>query len=147
MILIHNNTLSLSENSRMTFVGNRAIDTGGAVYIVTSTYIYYYYATYTVCTNCFLNLNDHSNSAKQLVFANNSAGQGGDVVYGGRMGYSCPPHYLSCLSKFLEISVINPKPISPISSDPSRVCFCNKSGVPDCFTTYHRNRHCTGHKT
>ena len=137
MILIHNNTLSLSENSRMTFVGKRAIDTGGAVYIVTSTYIYYYYATYTVCTNCFLNLNDHINSAKQLVFANNSAGQGGDVVYGGRMGYSCPPHYLSCLSKFLEISVINPKPLSPISSDPSRVCFCNKSGVPDCFTTYH----------
>ena len=37
MILIHNNTLSLSENSRMTFVGNRAIDTGGAVYVVTRT--------------------------------------------------------------------------------------------------------------
>ena len=37
MILIHNNTLSLSENSRVTFVGNRAIDTGGAVYVVTRT--------------------------------------------------------------------------------------------------------------
>ena len=36
-ILIHNNTLSLSENSRVTFVGNRAIDTGGAVYVVTRT--------------------------------------------------------------------------------------------------------------
>ena len=37
MIFIHNNTFSFSENSTATFVGNRAVDIGGAIYIVTST--------------------------------------------------------------------------------------------------------------
>ena len=152
MILIQNNTLSLSENGMVTFVGNRAIDTGGAVYIVTSTF----YALrdfindgddYMICTNCFLNLNDNNNSAKQLIFSNNSAGQGGNVVYGGRMEFTCPPSFsfydpydhdnISCLNKFLEISVINPKTLSPISSEPSRVCFCRKTGIPDCWILYH----------
>ena len=152
MILIQNNTLSLSENGMVTFVGNRAIDTGGAVYIVTSTF----YALrdfindgddYMICTNCFLNLNDNNNSAKQLIFSNNSAGQGGNVVYGGRMEFTCPPSFsfydpydhdnISCLNKFLEVSVINPKILSPISSEPSRVCFCRKSGIPDCWILYH----------
>ena len=45
---------------------------------------------YMICTNCFLSLHGISNSVKQLIFTNNSAGQGGDVVYGGRMESTCP---------------------------------------------------------
>ena len=98
---------------------------------------------YMICTNCFLSLHGISNSVKQLIFTNNSAGQGGDVVYGGRMESTCPIDaynildYSSCLSRFLEVSVINPKTLSPISSEPSRVCFCNKSGTPDCLPLSH----------
>ena len=51
------------------------------------------------------------------------------------MGHTC--HFFSCLNQFFEMSVINPKTLSPISSDPSRVCYCNKSGIPDCWTLYH----------
>ena len=151
MIFIHNNSLSLSENSRVTFVGNRAIHTGGAMYILPSIFtapnsrisilyctLYHCFFDFSVSSSstCFLNLNDIESSTKQLIFTNNTAGQGGDVVYGGSLGTTSYTNK-SCLSKFLEISVINPKTLSPISSDPSRVCFCNKSGIPDCLTTYH----------
>ena len=44
---------------------------------------------------------------------------------------------ISCLSRFLKISVINQETLSPISSEPSRVCFCSKSGIPDCLAIYH----------
>ena len=137
MTFFYKNSLSVSENSRVTFIGNRAIDTGGAIYIVTNTY-YTQYDSNMRC-HCFLGLYD-SNSAKQLIFINNSAGQGGDVVYGGKMGSLCHTIndiFFSCLIRFLKISVINPKTLSPISSDPSRVCFCNKSGIPDCLIFYH----------
>ena len=40
MIFFHDNYLSLSENSRVTYFGNRATDTGGAMYIVTSPFHY-----------------------------------------------------------------------------------------------------------
>ena len=93
MILFHNNSLSLSENSRMTFIGNRAIDTGGAVYVVTRiSYALrdFVLDDYMICTNCFLSLHGISNSVKQLIFTNNSAGQGGDVVYGERMNPLVP---------------------------------------------------------
>ena len=144
IVFLYNNSLSLSENSRVTFVGNRAVHTGCAMYIVTSTV----YNSGVFCTNCFLKLNNISKYEKQLIFTNNSAGQGGDVVYGGRMESTCPIYrtdfsfhhtydHISCLSMFLDISVINPKSLSPISSEPSRVCFCNKRGIPDFFPLYH----------
>ena len=62
MIFIHNNTFSFSENSMATFVGNRAVDTGGAIYIVTSTLEVisrFSLSEYIVCTNCFLSLDDY----------------------------------------------------------------------------------------
>ena len=145
-MIVINSSMALSENSRTIFFGNRAIDTGGAMYIVANTFhapLRLDPSAYTICTNCFLSLYDSSNSVKQLIFTNNSAGQGGDVVYGGRMESTCPIDaynildYSSCLSRFLEVSVINPKTLSPISSEPSRVCYCNKSGIPDCWTLYH----------
>ena len=144
IVFLYNSSISLSENSRATFVGNKAIHTGGAIYIVTNTF----YNRGVFCTNCFLEFNNISNSVRQLIFTNNSAGQGGDVMYGGRMESTCPLYHtdfsfhhtydhISCLSRFLEISIINPKSLSPISSEPSRVCFCNKHGIPDCLPLYH----------
>ena len=145
MILIHNNSLFLSENSMVIFVGNRAIDTGGAVYIVTSNFYInrgLILNNYKSCINCLLNFKASSNSAMQVRFINNSAGQGGDAIYyEKRMGSICISYpYDYCLIGFLEISVINPKTLSPISSDPSRVCICNQSGIPDCLKLYHPTR-------
>ena len=149
MVFFHDNYLSLSENSRVTFFGNRATDTGGAMYIVTSPFHYTrhdFILDNRMCLeSCFLKFFDRNNSVKQLIFINNSAGQGGDVVYGGRMESTCVIRNniinsfipSSCLSKFLEISAIKPKTLSAISSDPSRVCFCNKSGIPDCSILSH----------
>ena len=111
MIFIHNNTFSLSENSTATFVGNRAVDTGGALYIVTSTYEVtsrFSLSGYIVCTNCFLGLDDYINYENQLIFTNNSAGQGGDVLYGGRMGHTC--QFFSCLNQKYLSSIRKPYP-------------------------------------
>ena len=145
MILIHNNSVFLSANSMVTFVGNRAIDTGGAVYIVTTNFYInrgLILDNYKSCINCLLNFKASSNSAKQVRFTNNSAGQGGDAIYYEKiMGSICISYpYDYCLIGFLEISVINPKTLSPISSDPSRVCICNQSGIPDCLKLYHPTR-------
>ena len=81
MVFFHDNYLSLSENSRVTFIGNRATDTGGAMYIVTSPFHYTrhdFILDNRMCfESCFLKCFDRNNSVKQLILTNNSADQGG----------------------------------------------------------------------
>ena len=84
--------------------------------------------------HCFLEANT---SQKSLLFINNSAGQGGDVLYGGNLEMECltQSHTCveSCLTLFKNISDISPcTSLSKISSDPSRVCLCNTHDKPDC---------------
>ena len=87
-------------------------------------------------------------SQARLTFQNNSAAQGGDIVYGGSLGRACKDGILvslsdTCQFKFKSVSSIENSTLSPVSSDPSRVCVY-ADDEPVCLTifeTMHNNKH------
>ena len=94
---------------------------------------------YIYC-DCFLDIQGRR-SQTRFTFANNSAGKGGDILYGeqvalcldgGDDGMTLHGKW-NCLDSFKNISNILQNGLSLISSDPSRVCLCNKTGQPDCL--------------
>ena len=84
-------------------------------------------------TECFVRV-EGSRSYAQLTFINNTAGIGGDVLYGGLLALGYDGDW-NCLLSFKNISDMSQQNgLSLISSTPSRVCLCNKIGQPDCLT-------------
>ena len=147
MVFIQGSKMTLSESSHIICKNNHADATGGAIYTTSGVYgsSRIPFGSVTVYSDCFLEV-EGEYSQKRLVFENNSAGQGGDLLYGGSLGSACTdPHspYLrpgrhcdSCLHKLLDISNIESPTLSQISSDPSRVCLCTNE-TPDCLTVFH----------
>ena len=74
---------------------------------------------------------EHTNRYK---FVNNSAGISGDILYGGQVVFAVDGDW-NCLKSFENISTVTvyQNDYSSISSDSSRVCFCNESRIPDCM--------------
>ena len=102
-------------------------------YIVTNiNYVFIPNSGLSKSTNCFLNT-EGSRFQTMLVFVNNSAGMGGDILYGGDVALGVDRDQ-NCLDSFKNISIISQNGLSLISSDPSRVCLCNGTGQPDCLT-------------
>ena len=147
MTFISNSSMTLTATGYITFTNNSANNSGGAIYIVTR----HFYTlsrskfefTHITDTECFLQV-EGQHFQDRLVFINNSAGQGGDVLYGGSLGTACTQNTKDikcgeCLSHFIKNSIIEPDTLSIVSSAPSRVCVCNSSGVPDCLTVYYYN--------
>ena len=146
MTFISESSMTLTETGYITFTNNSANNSGGAIYIVTRNFYTLSRSKFEFIhitdTDCFLQVEGQG----QLVFTNNSAGQGGDVLYGGSLGTACTQNNKGikcgeCLSHFIRSSTIEPDTLSIISSAPSRVCFCNSSGVPDCLTVYNSTAH------
>ena len=135
-ILVQGSTLSLAENSYIYFLNNHATNTGGVFYIATDMHWEDYGISPWPMTKCFLSTKCDRSQTK-FVFVNNSAGMGGDILYGGQVALgldgkrNCPDN---CLDSFKNISNISQNGLSLISSDPSRVCLCNGTGQPDCLT-------------
>ena len=80
-----------------------------------------------------------------LVFRYNSAGLGGDVVYGGNFdeartdtGGGGTDQCIKVFNKYSSLE--NQTGLSNIASVPSRVCLCNESGFPDCLQIFSRQR-------
>ena len=88
--------------------------------------------TWSRSTNCFLHI-EGSRSQQRFAFVNNTAGEGGDILYGGQVQLGLDGEW-NCLNSFKSISNISQNGLSLISSDPSRVCLCNGTGQPDCLT-------------
>ena len=135
-ILVHGSTLSLAENSYIYFLNNHATNTGGVFYIATDMHwendeVIPLLATWPT-TKCFLSTKCNRSQTK-FVFVNNSAGIGGDILYGGQVVLGLDGKW-NCLDSFKNISNISQNGLSLISSDPSRVCLCNGTGQPDCLT-------------
>ena len=86
-ILSQDSVLSLAEESHTYFLNNRAANIGGVFYIVTNmNYILYHSIDDALIKNtkCFLHI-EGSRSQERLTFVNNSAGKGGDILYGGQV--------------------------------------------------------------
>ena len=83
-------------------------------------------------TRCFLSVAGNRSQAR-LVFTNNTADKGGDVVYGGLVALGYDGDW-NCLLSFKNISDMSEQNgLSIISSEPSHVCLC-RDGQPDCLT-------------
>ena len=84
-------------------------------------------------TGCFVHVEGIRSHAR-FTFINNTAGRGGDVLYGGLVALGYDGDW-NCLLSFKNTSDMSQQSsLSFISSAPSRVCLCNESGYPDCLT-------------
>ena len=138
-------TLTLQRDVHICFKNNHATNNGGVFYIATEEIkekgltlddllfanpIGSVIATHT---ECFLHV-EGSKSQKRLEFVNNTAGKGGDVLYGGLVALGWDEDW-NCLFTFKNTSVFTEQSsLSLVSSTPSRVCVCNSTGHPDCLT-------------
>ena len=113
-------TMELSQNGSIFFIDNYASFHGGAIYLQARD-------DFSSCERvshpeCFLQLEQYD-SDKVLVFVNNSAEKGGDVMYGKKDFF--------CFLLFNNISHISPNTLSKVASDPYCVGICNTS-TPEC---------------
>ena len=137
--------LTLKRDAHICFKNNHATNNGGVFYIATEEIkekgltladvlehntIGSVIATHT---ECFFAV-EGDKSQKRLEFVNNTAGKGGDVLYGGLVALGWDEDW-NCLFTFKETSdFAEQSSLSPLSSTPTRVCFCNSTGHPDCLT-------------
>ena len=151
LISAKNGILITTDYSNIDFKNNHAINYGGVFYITTEES----YQTsmslqdiiqfgqrknfevdsslITPKTECFVRV-EGSRSHARLTFINNTAGKGGDVLYGGLVALGYDGDW-NCLLSFKNISDMSQQSgLSLISSAPSRVCLCNETGQPDCLT-------------
>ena len=134
IILAKKSNMTLTENCDAVFVNNRAVSTGGAIHIVTGEDVD------DARFWCFLNILG-SRERPRLTFRGNTAGKGGDVLYGGHLAVGFNGVYENCLQNFYAISNISQNSLSVVASEPSRICLCNSSGVPDCLKFVDSKRH------
>ena len=151
LISAKNSLLITTDYSIVDFKNNHAINYGGVFYITTvesyqtsmslqdiiqiSQNDYYDIDGSLIIsrTECFVSV-EGSRSHARLTFINNTAGKGGDVLYGGLVALGYDGDW-NCLLSFQNISDMSQQSgLSLISSTPSRVCLCNETGQPDCLT-------------
>lgn len=143
MLFLQNSFFTVLDKSSILFLNNEAISTGGAIHVVANEYYIPTSDGLKALSKCILS----NTSTGRFIFINNTAGQGGDALYGGALGRACTAYNSisdyksnitcnSCLRELLELSHIEPATLSSITSDPSRVCFCS-DGTPDCFRIFH----------
>ena len=135
-VLVQDSFLRLAKG-HIHFSNNYAINTGGVFYITNN--VYYTAASFRsmysgppfLQSTCFVNI--LRILEVKMTFVNNSAGKGGDILYGGHVALGLDGGR-NCLENFKYVSKIWQNSLSLIASDPSRVCFCNETGHPDCLT-------------
>ena len=134
-LILINSIISIGKEALILFRNNVATNTGGVFYIANNLQ-YNPYTHYIVpSTTCFLKVDDESMFEKRLIFTNNTANKGGDIIYGGQIALGWNKGR-NCLLNFMNVSSISPTGLSPISSAPSRVCICTSNGMPDCLTVF-----------
>ena len=138
-ILAQGSIIGLVRNTNVIFENNYATNAGGVFYIGLNDYSYL--GDTSLHRKCFLNM-PVDRSQIQFTFVNNSAGLGGDILYGGQVAFALDGDW-NCLESFENISTITAyqNDFLSISSKPSRVCFCNESRIPDCMIFSYTKTH------
>ena len=117
--------MTLSSDSRVTFIDNHAFKSGGAIYVETESYGDDY-----LDITCFYDCMSRFCPSSVIFFCNNTSVQGGDSVYGGSVD--------DCLRRSEDQILLFDKMVkfcdedestSLVSSKPIRLCFCNDSGL------------------
>ena len=137
--------LIISDDSYIIFRNNHASQYGGAILVHTEEMQGTSMSLHDVLvqnfespivilqTECFVHVEGSRLDAK-LIFMNNTAGKGGDVLYGGLVALGYDEDW-NCLLGFKNVSDMSQQSgLSLISSAPSRICLCNETGQPDCLT-------------
>ena len=144
-ILTKSSVLIVSESCTTTFQNNTAIDYGGVFYIVTEEFLIQsktfsevltntrHGTEFKSMTNCFIQV-EGKRSRRMLTFTSNSAGKGGDVIFGGLVALGWDKSIMmNCWDSFQNMSdLAKQSTASLISSAPSRVCLCQDS-QKDCL--------------
>ena len=137
--------LIISDDSYIIFCNNHASNYGGAIHVHTEDVQNTSISLQDIITDnpdspmivskteCFVHV-EGSRLDTSLIFINNTAGKGGDVLYGGLVALGYDEDW-NCLLGFKNVSDISQQSgLSLISSDPSRMCLCSTFGQPDCLT-------------
>ena len=139
--------IEVNKNTNVTFLNNSATIFGGAIFIDNADY---YVSSEGYSSFCFYGI-EQIESDYSLNFVENFAEKGGDHIYGATLNNSCTVAFRndSCGSifesscswtsndvrirgGFLFHSRLNTQSLSPVSSNPTRVCLCNGSYQPRC---------------
>ena len=121
-----------SKNSNITFINNTAKSVGGAIYVER------FPDVFSIIPRCFYGYTKlkMSTKAPMLYFNNNTAGYGGEDIYGASAHEQCdmsttPNMFENGTSSMFHFNS-NQSSLSSISSDPKRVCLCDETGYPQC---------------
>ena len=119
--------LTVANNARVIFGGNRAHHVGGAIYYTSSSIVY----SIQHDQPCSISFGINS----KLSFFNNTAKRGGSAMYGIIMSeLVCVTGTVYIDYEYLsDIIKINPDNFSAVSSDPLRICICPDQFTPDCL--------------
>ena len=120
------------------FTYNTAKDKGGAIFTKPDFQPYLFNHQY-MFNYCFYNMLNCDNTASRysIYFGNNSAVNGGNDIYGG------PPEKFCDIPCSYLIEHESNEDFSSLSSDPTRICLCDDSGVPQCLTLPYIYTNCT----
>ena len=152
-ILSKSSVVTVSEQSNVVFRNNSVSQYGAVFYIITdnlpetSIHIHELATStgsfITLGTKCFIQVEGDRSDISRLTFINNTAVEGGDVLYGGLVAAGYDGDW-NCLLSFKNISDMtgqsSEKEFRRISSAPSRVCLCNDSS-PDCLVVVDPTTH------
>ena len=132
-IALHSSTLYIDKNANVSFINNRAINVGGAIFVDSGalTILSYSYFPHLPCFYQILHPFE-SNYSFELSFTNNSAESGGNDIYGTSLKGNCQESR-NCSLDFDAYKQFrfNTYSLSPVSGSPSRVCVC-ESNIPRC---------------
>ena len=115
-----NSNFSLHQTAHVNFQDNNATEFGGAIYAV----------DLPSRSECFFHIQSLDLNTTSLVFEKSTAGMRGSVLYGGllnKCGFTSDRY--TSISELFNMSILkgNGDKGHSISSDPTQLCFCNKS--------------------
>ena len=123
--LYSDSVLTILPGCTMTFIRNHALKSGGAIFVNNEKYCG---SPADLIVQCFYRFR-YVTSRQALFFCNNTSVQGGDSLFGGSID-DCVTNCITQETQHLDLEVCEEdKSTSPISSDPTRLCFCNHTNI------------------